>query len=172
MQDPGMVGESSADKRLYDTARRLDEKVGYTQDLLSEKIDHLRSEIHGNDRRYKERFDAQESANKYAQEKANEFRGSLEDIGARQMPRTEAEREFRSLAEKIDSITARMDRNEGRGTMVDPMVAQLAKEVASLNLSRGEGSGEKSGRLSQQQLLFALLAAAGILFGIAMAIRT
>lgn len=85
----------------------------------------LESKIDGNDRRYQQRFDAQEAANKYSQEKSNEFRGSLEDIGKKQMPRTEAEALIRASeekaaatakanSEKIDSLQARMDRWEGR----------------------------------------------------------
>jgi len=94
----------------------------WTLDTLKE---HLEAVIDGNDRRYQQRFDAQEAANKYSQEKSNEFRGSLEDIGKKQMPRTEAEALIRSGEEKaiaaqktnsdkIDALQARMDRNEGR----------------------------------------------------------
>ena len=95
---------------------------GWTVDTLKE---HLEAVIDGNDRRYQQRFDAQEAANKYSQEKSNEFRGSLEDIGKKQMPRTEAEALIRaseekaaaaagSNSDKIDQLQARMDRNEGR----------------------------------------------------------
>ena len=95
---------------------------GWTTDTLKE---YLEAVIDGNDRRYQQRFDAQEAANKYSQEKSNEFRGSLEDIGKKQMPRTEAEALIRSSEEKaaaaqkansdkIDQLQARMDRNEGR----------------------------------------------------------
>lgn len=96
---------------------------GWTVDTLKE---YLESVVRGNDLRYGQRFTAQESATKYAQEKANEFRGSLDDIGKKQMPRTEAEALIkaaaekseagsRSNSEKIDALQARMDRNEGRG---------------------------------------------------------
>lgn len=95
---------------------------GWTVDTLKE---YLESRIDGNDVRYDQRFTAQEAATKYAQEKSNEFRGSLEDIGKKQMPRTEAEAIFKALgekteslaktnAEKIDALQARLDRNEGR----------------------------------------------------------
>lgn len=95
---------------------------GWTVDTLKE---YLESRIDGNDNRYDQRFAAQEAATKYAQEKSNEFRGSLEDIGKKQMPRTEAEAIFKALgekmeslaranAEKIDALQARVDRNEGR----------------------------------------------------------
>ena len=51
---------------------------GWTVDTLKEYLESL---IRGNDIRYDQRFAAQEAATKYAQEKANEFRGSLDDIG-------------------------------------------------------------------------------------------
>lgn len=85
---------------------------GWTTDTLRE---HVLALINSNDKRYQQRFDAQEAANKYAQEKANEFRQSLNDIGSRQMPRTEAEALAKTNSEKIDQLQARMDRNEGRG---------------------------------------------------------
>jgi len=95
----------------------------WTLDTLKEYLEVV---IDGNDRRYQQRFEAQEASNKYVQEKSNEFRGSLEDIGKKQMPRTEAESLIRSAmerseigartnSEKIDALQARMDRNEGRG---------------------------------------------------------
>lgn len=162
-----MLGDSGFEKRLRDNIHRLDERIESERMLTNEKFAHVKSVSEGNDRRYKERFDAQESANKYSQEKANEFRGSLDDVGKKQMPRTEAEAEFKSIKEhfelavkgnsdKIEELRARMDRNEGRNIVSDPMNNQLIQEVRSLLASRSEGSGEKSGKLSQQQF-FALL---------------
>jgi hypothetical protein len=84
---------------------------GWTVDTLKA---HFEAIIAGNDVRYDQRFAAQESAAKYAQEKSNEFRGSLDDIGKKQMPRAEAEALIRSISEKIDLLQARLDRNEGR----------------------------------------------------------
>lgn len=95
---------------------------GWTVDTLKA---YLESVIDGNDRRYQQRFDAQEAANKYSQEKSNEFRGSLDDIGKKQMPRSEAEAMFKALSDKaeafakanagrISDLQARLDRNEGR----------------------------------------------------------
>jgi hypothetical protein len=148
-----MMGDSGFEKRLRDSVRRLDEKSGFVQDLLSEKINHLRTEVQGNDKRYQQRFDAQEAANDYAQEKSNEFRGALNDVSKNQMPRSEADREFSAIRdqqateakanrERVEELRARMDRNEGLG------------------------SGEKSGKLSQQQLiqwiLYLVLAAIAI----------
>jgi hypothetical protein len=95
---------------------------GWTVDTLKEYLERRDDDA---DKRYEQRFAAQEAATKYAQDKANEFRGSLDDIGKKQMPRTEAEAMFRALsdkaeagartnAEKIDALQARLDRNEGR----------------------------------------------------------
>ena len=99
----------------------------WTVDTLKE---YLECNIAANDRRYTERFNAQEAANKYAQEKANEFRGSLDDVGKKQMPRTEAEAlirsatdrwmsELGSINEKVGMLQARMDRNDGRSTGIN-----------------------------------------------------
>ena len=97
---------------------------GWTTDTLKE---YLEARISEADKRYQQRFDAQEAAQKYAQEKANEFRGSLDDVGKKQMPRTEAEALIKASAErtgselnatnqKVDMLISRMDRNEGRGS--------------------------------------------------------
>jgi len=97
---------------------------GWTTDTLKE---YLEARIVEADKRYQQRFDAQEAAQKYAQEKANEFRGSLDDVGKKQMPRTEAEAlikasaertgsELNAINQKVDMLISRMDRNEGRGS--------------------------------------------------------
>lgn len=85
---------------------------GWTVITLKE---HLEALLRESDKRYDQRFAAQESATQYAQEKSNEFRGSLEDVGKNQMPRTEAEAAYRSISEKVDALQARIDRTEGRG---------------------------------------------------------
>lgn len=93
------------------------EKNDWTVNTLKE---YLEAVIDGNDQRYQQRFDAQEAASKYSQEKSNEFRGSLDDIGKKQMPRTEAESLVKALqeqsavvtrtnSEKMDALQARMD---------------------------------------------------------------
>lgn len=123
--DPGMIGESSLEKRLQESIRRIDERIESERDLTNEKFAHSKSVTEGNDKRYEQRFIAQEEASKYQRENQNEFRGSLEDVGKRQMPRTEAEAMFKAIsdkaeagfkanAEKVDALQARMDRNEGR----------------------------------------------------------
>lgn len=86
------------------------------------------------DKRYNQRFDAQEkavtsalTAAKEAVGKAetaaekrfdsvNEFRGQQSDIVATFMPRKEHESEMRTAMGKIDDLQRRLDRNEGRST--------------------------------------------------------
>jgi hypothetical protein len=45
----------------------------------------------------------------------NEFRGTLSDQARLLMPRLEAEQAFRTMAEKIDVLTARVNAREDRG---------------------------------------------------------
>ncbi len=108
---------------IDDNGDKWRSRSGWTVDTVKEYLD---SRIDGNDKRYDQRFQAQESATAYAQEKANEFRGSLDDVNKKQMPRTEAEALMRALgekmeslakgnADKIDLLDKRLDRNEGRG---------------------------------------------------------
>jgi hypothetical protein len=152
---------------------------GWTVGTLREHLLALMAEA---DRRYGERFMAQEAATKYAQEKSNEFRAALDDVGKRQIPRTEAEAEFKAirdqssgrlqtLNETIGALTARLDRMEGRGTVADPMMAQLVTEVQSLRAAQSEGSGEKSGRLSQRELIAWFIGLVGMLIAIFFALK-
>jgi len=107
---------------LHRMNREKEDNGTWTIPALKE---YFEARINGNDLRYEQRFTAQEAASKYAQEKANEFRGSLEDIGKNQMPRTEAEAMLKAAGEKtealakanserISALQARIDRTEGR----------------------------------------------------------
>lgn len=140
-----MMGDGH-EKRLQAAEKRLDEKADALKELLL-------SIVNGNDKRYEQRFQAQESANKYSQEKANEFRGSLDDVGKKQMPRTEAEAELKAIRGTVTELKARIDRTEGRSTVADPLVVQQAAEIVRLTGAQQEGRGERAGRLSQQQFI-------------------
>lgn len=56
-----------------------------------------------------------ESASERRFESVNEFRGQLADQAAMFIPRLESEAKFISIMEKVDALTTRIDRNEGRG---------------------------------------------------------
>ncbi len=114
----------------------------YTQHFAI--LDMLREEM---DKRYQQRFDAQQQALQdalVAQEKAvtaalmaadravvkaetasekrfdgvNEFRGAMADLQSGLMPRSEAEQRIAALAEKFDDLADRVNRSEGKGSGV------------------------------------------------------
>ena len=84
------------------------------------------------DQRYQQRFAAQESAvrsaltsakeatqkaevaNEKRFESVNEFRATLADQAGRFVTRTEVEQLFRSLDDKVDTVTGRLERLDGR----------------------------------------------------------
>lgn len=66
------------------------------------------------DKRYDQRFKAQESATIYMRQVTNEFRGQLSDQQATFITRTETLARAQANADKIDAINTRLDRTEGR----------------------------------------------------------
>ena len=73
------------------------------------------------DRRYEQRFDAQERAVLKAEaasekrfDSVNEVRETLADQAKHLISRNEVEQQFKSINEKVDTTTGRMDRLEGR----------------------------------------------------------
>lgn len=172
----------------------------WTVDSLKELYDQRFSEI---DKRYEQRFDAQEKAVEAALKAAkeavnkaetaigerlkllNEFRQQSADRDAEFIPRREVEQALEgqkikdhAISEKIDSLQARMERNEGRSSMAYPAFEKLMQDTAVLTQARSEGSGEKSGRVSQQQMLMmivslvgSLILIGGVVIAIAFAIR-
>lgn len=119
---------------------------------LREHFEAILSEM---DRRYEQRFDAQEKANTTAltaAEKAvlkaevaaearfasvNEFRGTLSDQTATLMPRVEAEARMQAMADKLGELGDRVNRAEGRGS---GYTASWAVGVAVMGLLLGVGS--------------------------------
>lgn len=83
-----------------------DRPSAWTIDSLKE-LTETRLSAHENlslerDRRYQERFEAQEHATAYAQEKANEFRGALDDLSTKQATKLELTTMNKTLSDKID----------------------------------------------------------------------
>ena len=56
-----------------------------------------------------------ETASERRFESVNEFRGSLNDMVSTLIPRKEADERFKALAEKLDALQGRIDKNEGSG---------------------------------------------------------
>jgi len=74
----------------------------------------------------------------------NEFRNALGDSARLNMPRTEAEQQFKSLAEKLEKLderlAARENRGEGKGaalSLIASVVAVIASVVAIALAIRG-----------------------------------
>jgi hypothetical protein len=76
------------------------------------------------DKRYEQRFQAQEAASTYTRSIQNEFRGSLNDITATKVPRTEFTTALNTIATQLESqakinaasftdIQHRLDINQG-----------------------------------------------------------
>lgn len=102
---------------------------GWSLDAYVAHNESMRDEI---DKRYEQRFRAQEEAVKAAMASAdkatqkaetasdkrfegvNEFRATLADQAATLIGRSEVEQTFKSLNEKVDIIMGRQDRLEGR----------------------------------------------------------
>jgi hypothetical protein len=98
---------------------------------LKEHIERILGEM---DKRYEQRFAASQKASSdalAATEKAidkqdaasekrfasvNEFRATLSDQAAQLLPRAEAQVEFKALRDRLDAITLRQERSEGKST--------------------------------------------------------
>lgn len=166
---------------------------GWTVDTLRHHILDLQDAAN---KRYEQRFDAQEkavsaalAAAKEAVSKAetaigerlkllNEFRQQSADRDQQMISRVEVEAMFKATTEKISDLQARMDRGEGRSAIAYPAFEKLINDTASLTQSRSERAGERGGKLSQQQmmmmivsLIVAMFVIGGFVVGIAYAIR-
>lgn len=84
-------------------------------------------------------------------ESVNEFRAQLKDQQIGLITRAEADVEFRAMRDKIDLLTNRMDRTEGRGSGADKTVQYVLAGLSAI---------------------LTLLLIGGIVVGIAYAIRT
>lgn len=85
-------------------------------------VDSLHDLMDERDRRYEQRFAAQEKAIGTAQTvidsrliAMNEWRQTVTDILSRSMPRPEVEQRVEAVSEKIEALASRIDKTEGRG---------------------------------------------------------
>lgn len=112
--------------RIHDLGLRLEGQMKSQSELLQ-------TQLEAADLRYAQRFAASqealvaalnsgtraveksELANEKRFESVNEFRKTLSDQTQSFIPRAEADSKFASLAEKLDTISSRLDRAEGTG---------------------------------------------------------
>lgn len=90
------------------------------------------------DRRYSERWKAQEKAAENLKEYQNEFRGSLEDLSTKQATKLELAAAIKTVTDKIDLQSATLSELRSRLDVGNPTVAALQNQY-STSLGRGEG---------------------------------
>ena len=127
---------------------------GWTTDTLKEnlenEIDAIRSQIGESDRRYEQRFDAQEKATTVAItsakeavikaetatekrfESVNEFRAALGDQASKLLGRGEFSVAQKSLIEKIESLEKRLNLREGATEGADKTLAYIISAISVL----------------------------------------
>lgn len=102
-------------KSHHDACLRYESKLAELRHLqLLTSIEYEAKLSAERDRRYAERFAAQEAATAYMRQVTNEFRGQLSDQQTTFITRTETLARAQSNADKIDALTTRIDRTEGR----------------------------------------------------------
>lgn len=126
---------------------------------------YLESRITESDRRYEQRFLAQERAVDRAQIVNNEFRGTLEDQAQRLMPRAESTARWEATATRIERIEAHF------AEQIDVVKTQYTQEIKTLtermNLQAGKGAGLDAG----WKLLVGLVTLAATILAIVAALR-
>ena len=98
---------------------KIDKSRGdWSIDALREYFERILKE---SDRRYEQRFEDQKEAIVKAEEATerrfegvNEFRQTLSDQAATFVSRTEVLQQYRAINDKVDLVTSRMDRLDGR----------------------------------------------------------
>lgn len=130
---------------LATLAFSLSDQTQVVDQIARTEIAHLKELLNAADKRYEQRFNAQETAvaaGLNAQEKAiaaalsaakeavtkaeiaaekrldsvNEFRGQLRDQQATFISKAEAEQRLLALSEKLNSLQQRVDKNEGKNS--------------------------------------------------------
>lgn len=108
---------------------------GWTVDTLRV---HILALMEAADKRYEQRFEAQEQATLYARQVTNEFRGTLSDQASLFMPRAEAIQRADNNSEKIDL---------------------LRKDLTAIDKKFSESTGASRGSREVVAFIFAAVAA-------------
>jgi len=132
---------------------------------LTAQLDGLRELLEERDRRYCERFKAQddktilaltsakeavgkaEAATERRFESVNEFRATLSDQARDLMPRKEADQRFQALADRIEVLKKAADEQRD----------QMRRDIAALQLAQSAGAGAKTQTQTSQASLHLLM---------------
>lgn len=125
---------------------------GWTTDTLKERFDNLReadqialqAALVAQEKAVaaaltaaKEAVNKAEMAAEKRFESVNEFRGQLADQTATLMPRTEYDTAHQAVIEKIDSLTDRMNRNEGKTMGSEITMGKIYAAIAAVGVVVG-----------------------------------
>lgn len=133
---------------------------GWSTDTLK---DYLEKVIALNDTRYNERWSAQEAATKYSQEKANEFRGALDDVSSKQATKVELATAVKTLSDKIDVSSTLIAELRSRLDVGNPAIAALQNQNSR---SQGQDSGSDKTWAVIGKVVPILIGLGGLLYGI------
>lgn len=134
-------------------------EVDALRELLRINVASVRELINERDRRYDQRFIAQEGAVAKAElaqqaynERSNEFRGALDDQGKLMITKSEADQRFDQMHELIDAqakligaLQLTISRGEGKQAISDPAFAELAQEMRAVRISQAARGGKSEG---------------------------
>lgn len=112
-----MGGETEKDVSAWTTDSlriHLLSAIQYEAKLAEQKIEYEAKLAIERDKRYEQRFQAQEAATTYMRQITNEFRGQLADQQATFITRSETLARAQANADKIDALATRLDKTEGR----------------------------------------------------------
>lgn len=154
-----------------------DQSTAAVKELLEAEICAIRKTIKESDRRYEQRFDAQEKATMVAItsakeavtkaetsterrfESVNEFRAALSDQSASLVSRNEVEQLAKSLTEKIDELGKQLVELRSRLDVGNPVVSTIQQQLAA-------NQGMLQGSAVTMSKIYAAIGAVGAILGI------
>lgn len=154
-----------------------DQNVANIKELLETEICAIRKTMKESDRRYEQRFDAQEKATGVAItsakeavtkaeasterrfESVNEFRAALSDQSASLMSRAEVEQLNKSLSDKIDEQGKLITELRSRLDVGNPVIGTIQQQLAAT-------AGMQQGEQMQMGKIYAFVGGVGAILGI------
>lgn len=154
-----------------------DQNLANIKELLESEICAIRKTIKESDRRYEQRFDAQEKATMVAItsakeavtkaeasterrfESVNEFRAALADQSSTLVSRTEVDQYNKALNEKIEELSKLVAELRSRLDVGNPAIGTIQQQLAA-------ASGIQQGEQLQMGKIYAFVGAIGAALGI------
>lgn len=150
------------DRRMEERDRRMDER----DRRVDTELEAIRKGTATALASAQKAVDKAEAAQDLRNAAQNEWRQTIGDRDRLLMPRSESAAQFQSITEKIDALSSRMDRWEGKTTVMDPQLTTMMSEVKSLLKSKDVGEGVSTGKAALWALIVGGLVAAGAIAGL------